>query len=314
LTVGQLLIDDGLSLLEGLLETSVESLVTLGADSLLLAAGFGVFGLELGKSVLLGLLGSLLGGVAGELGVGVKLLHHGLVLQWVLLGAALAKWVGLGGSKLVLNLVGVDDSGQISASHHVAVELVATLLNTLLSVGTEDLVQGVESILGEDNESAEVTTWGKLEQVKSVDTAGVNAWQVAGGSLEVGVLITVDNKWTLSHLETRVSHLVETSTGGLADTNSSQVLGNTVGLELGEEGLGGVNVEGVQNEWELWNLVDVVTSGKDKWSDSGSSQSGGNSVSLLVGVDLSVPLSPDLKWGKHATLTAHVTEGSLTGS
>jgi hypothetical protein len=37
-------------------------------------------------------------------------------------------------------------------------------------------------------------------------------------------------------------------------------------------------------------------------------------VSLLVLVDLAVPLSPDLKGGEHATLTAHVTEGSLTGS
>jgi hypothetical protein len=37
-------------------------------------------------------------------------------------------------------------------------------------------------------------------------------------------------------------------------------------------------------------------------------------VSLLVDVDTSVPLSPDLEGSKHATLTAHVTESSLTGS
>jgi hypothetical protein len=36
--------------------------------------------------------------------------------------------------------------------------------------------------------------------------------------------------------------------------------------------------------------------------------------SLLALVDLDVPLSPDLGRGKHATGTAHVTEGSLTGT
>jgi len=37
-------------------------------------------------------------------------------------------------------------------------------------------------------------------------------------------------------------------------------------------------------------------------------------VSLLVDIDSLVPLSPDLERSEHSTLTAHVTEGSLTGS
>jgi hypothetical protein len=37
-------------------------------------------------------------------------------------------------------------------------------------------------------------------------------------------------------------------------------------------------------------------------------------VSVLVDVGLSVPSSPDLKGSEHATLTAHVTESTLTGS
>jgi hypothetical protein len=37
-------------------------------------------------------------------------------------------------------------------------------------------------------------------------------------------------------------------------------------------------------------------------------------VSLLGEVDLSVPLSPGLERGKHATLAAHVTESTLAGS
>jgi hypothetical protein len=36
--------------------------------------------------------------------------------------------------------------------------------------------------------------------------------------------------------------------------------------------------------------------------------------SLLALVDLDVPLAPDLGRGEHATGSAHVTEGSLTGT
>lgn len=36
--------------------------------------------------------------------------------------------------------------------------------------------------------------------------------------------------------------------------------------------------------------------------------------SLLALVDLDVPLAPDLGRGEHATGTAHVTEGGLTGT
>lgn len=288
--------------------------MSLGADSLLLAASFGVFGLKLGETVLLTLLGGLSSGLSGELGVRVESLHKSLVLQWVLSGRSLNNWVSSNITELVLNLVGVDDSGKISAGHHTSVKLVTTLLNTLLSVGTENVVQGLESIGSEDDESAEVTTWGKLEEVESVDIASVNTWQVAGGSSDIWVLVTVNNEWTLSHLEAVVSHLVETSTGSLGGTDSSEVLSDANGFEGSEESLGGVNVKGVNNEWELWDGVNVVTSGKDEWGNGGSSQSGGNSVSLLVGVDLSVPSSPDLEWGEHATLSAHVTESGLTGT
>lgn len=37
-------------------------------------------------------------------------------------------------------------------------------------------------------------------------------------------------------------------------------------------------------------------------------------MSVLVDVGLSVPSSPDLKWSEHATLAAHVTESTLSGS
>jgi len=288
--------------------------MSLGADSLLLAAGFGVFSLEGSNVVLVTLVDSLGLEIALDLGVGVKLVHEGSVFQGVLVAGSLLDGVDADGAELALNVVGVDDSGEIGAGHHVSIKLVARLLNTLLSVGTEDLVKALEGISGEDDESAEVTTRGELEEVESVHGAGVNTGQVAGGSLKVGVLVTVDNKGTSGHLEAGVSHLVEAGTGGLGGTDSLEIVTGTNLGEGSEEGLGGVNVEGVNNKGELGHVVNVMATGEDEGSNSRGSKSGGNGVSLLGLVDLSVPLSPGLEGGEHATLTAHVTESGLAGS
>ena len=120
-------------------------------------------------------------------------------------------------------MVRVDDSCKISNGHLASVELISTLLDSLLSVSTEDLVKVSEGIFGEDDESAEVATWGELKQVKSMDTASVDTWEVSGGSLEEGVLISINKERSLSQDETRVSHLVLTSTGGSALADSFEV-------------------------------------------------------------------------------------------
>ncbi len=314
LTVGQLLVDDSLGIVEALLEAGVEGLVALGARSLLLAASFGVFGLKSGKAVLVGLLLSSLGASADNLGVGVEPLHELLVLERVGVGGAAGQGVLSHSLELVLNLVGVDDSSEVSAGHHGSVQLVARLLNGLLSVGAEHLVEVSESVLGEDDESAEVAAGGKLEEVKAVHGAGVNTGEVAGGSLQVHVLVTVDNEGTTGGGEAGLSSLVETSAGGLGGAHTAEVIRDTDVLEGGEQSLGGVNVEGVNNKGELGHVVDVVATGNNQRSDSGGSEGGSNGVSLLVGVDLAVPLSPGLEGSEHATLAAHVTESSLAGA
>jgi hypothetical protein len=68
-------------------------------------------------------------------------------------------------------------------------------------------------------------------------------------------------------------------------------------VKSSQKGGGLVEVKAVNNEGEL--------------GDSGGSEGRCNGVSLLGLVNLLVPLSPGLKWGEHATLTAHVTEGTL---
>jgi hypothetical protein len=211
-------------------------------------------------------------------------------------------------------LVGVDDSSEVSAGHHVSVEGVSALDGRLLGVGSEDGVKGGEGILGEDNESSNVSTWGQLEEVESLDVADIDTWEVSGNLSHLLVLVTENNEWALledvlgvsvlsfsSSLLSFLSHSLEIGTG-------SQV------LEGGEESLGGVNVEVVGDEGEFWDVLNSVTSGHDEWWAGRSSESGGDGVSSLVGVDLSVPLSPDLEWSEHSSLSAHVTEGSLSRS
>jgi hypothetical protein len=307
-------IQNFLGIFEGLLEIFLETSESLGSDSSLLSTGLGSLALEGSSSVSLALsieLGSLL---SLDLGVGVKSLHENSVLEGILVVLIVNADGSSDLTELGLNLVGVDDSGQIGASHHGSVELVAVLLNTLLSVGTEDLVEGLESILGVDDETTEVTTGGELEEVKSVNRADINTSKVSGSSLEGWVLITVNDKGTLSHDEAGVSHLTGTASGGLGFADSLEVLLGTKLVQSLEQVLGSLNVEGVNNKRKFRNIHNSVTSGEDERSDSGGSQSRGDGVSLLVDIDSLVPLSPDLERSEHSTLTAHVTEGSLTGS
>jgi hypothetical protein len=299
--------------LEGILETSFEVVVANSADGLLLAASLGVLKLE----------GSLAGNLAGlvglglesggSLGVGVKALHEGLVLEGVFVGGTGVDTAVADGAELGLDLIGVNDTGEVSASHNAAVQLVAGLLNTLLAVGTEHLVEVGEGVLSVDHEATEVTTGSELEEVKAVDRAGVDTGEVAGSALEEGVLVTIDNEGTLGDDEAGVAHLAGTSASflcaGVGESGTSTKSGE--GLE---ESVGGLNVEGVNNEGKLGDGIDGVATGEDEGSASRGSNGRGDGVTLLVEVDLAVPLPPGAEGGEHATLTAHVTEGGLAGT
>jgi len=309
-----LLGDEVLSSLEGCLEAILKGGVSLGSGSLLLLSSLGSLGLEGGSSLGLSLLLKLGKDLSLLLGEWVESLHDGLVGQWVLLVLIVGSDAGSNLSKLGLNLIGVDDSGNVSAAHHVSVKSVSLLLLRDVRWGSEDAVEGLESILGEDDESSEVTTWGELEDVKSAHVAGVDTWEVSGGLLHTGGVVSVNDEWTLSHDVSGVSVLASSGSGLLGSSNLGEIVTSSEALESSEEGLGVWKSKVVNDKWELWDLVDVMTSGHDEWGAGGSSESGGNSMSSLGDVGLCVPLSPDLKWSEHSSLSAHVTEGSLTGS
>lgn len=151
---------------------------------MLFASGLGSLLLEV--SLASGLAGSgLLGGSLTQLfGGRVESLHQSAVLERVLLVLVVQLIVALDHSELALDLVRVDDSGKVSNVHLVSGELVASLLDTLGTVSAEDIVKSFEGIFGEDDESSDVTTWGKLEEVQSANMTDINSWQVAGISLD----------------------------------------------------------------------------------------------------------------------------------
>jgi len=159
-----------------------------------------------------------------------------------------------------------------------------------------------------------VTAGSELEKVNSGDVANVNTWEVSGGLLDLTVLVTVDDKGSLAEGEASISELTLTGASVLGGTDAGEISGATEEAEALDESGGLLLVERVNDEGELGDILDLVTTGHDEGTASGGGESGSNSVSLLVNVNLSLPFSPDLKRSEHASLTAHVTESTLAGT
>jgi len=310
-TLLNLIKDDLVGICEGLFETGVEGVVANSALGLLGTASLGSLVSNSGLAGSLTGLGSddLVGSLSAA--EGVQFLHHVAVLEWVLLALVMDANGGLDGIERGLDLVRVDDSGKIGAVHGVTLELVASLFGSFSGVGTENVIKFTEGRLGEDNESTDMTTRGKLEEVESVDVASINTGEVSCGSLHVVVLIVVHKKGSLSHGETRVTVLSMTIAHllGLADTVEVSLTSEDIdGLEESASLLG---VEGVTDKRKFGGLHDTVTAGKNKRGTGRGGEGRSDGVSLLVDVDLAVPFSPDLEGSEHASLTALVTESGL---
>lgn len=271
---------------------------------------------ELGVLDLLGL--NLLGAqllLREDLGVRVQSQHDLLVLQWVLLQDVASLGVSLlGWSDDGLDLSGVDQRTKVGVRDNVGWQGV-TNLGGLSGLGTVDSVQGLESSLGPDNKSTQVSTWSQLQQAQTGDVGNVNTWDVSEGVGKT-VVVGVDNQRTLSLDKSSVSQLSLTGSDLLGLDDSDNVLVGTKSLQDGNGVLGlrdGLEVVG-DNQWQLSDLLDSVASGQNQRSDGGSGNSRSGSVTLFVLVNLHVPSSPGLGRGEHTTTSTHVTESSLTGT
>ena len=264
-------LEGSLSLFELIFHASPDAVEDLASEVVGLLSSLAVL-LDVGSSSLgsISLLLLLVG--ASNLVEGVESVHESAVLKRVLLSDVLDNG-GLDLAELGLNLIGVNDSGEVSAVHHVSVENVSTLFNVSSAVVSEDTVEGLEGVLGPDDESAEVTTGGELEEVKSVNVDEVDTWEVSGGSLHILILLSVDDEGTTSEDISGVSHFALASSDLLGVSGSLHVITSTNTLEGLEEGLSGVNIEGLNNQGELGDVLDLVASSHNQGSDSGCSNS-----------------------------------------
>lgn len=256
-------------------------------------------------------------------GVGVEAELNLEVLERVLLlyNTALGDGTATGGAEDLLDVAGVDDLGQIGLLHHGGRQEEVLLEGRGLSGGAVDLVESRESRRRPDDETAEVTTRGELEEVERVDGAGLDTGDVAESKDEVLAILlgVVDDERTTALLVAATPHLT------LTGANLAGVLGlldvgtGTDSLEKGDGSgglLDGAISEGGRrdDEGNLGDGGDGVTTGEEKSRRTRGGERGGGREALLVEVDLLVPLAPDLGGSEHATGAAHVTEGGLTGA
>lgn len=266
------------------------------------------------------LLLSLLG---EDLGVRVQAEHDLLVAQRVLLldGRAASSGLTLGGVEGALDFAAVDQTSKIGLRNNVGRQEVVALVLGGLGGGAVDLVEGVESGRGPDDEAAEVTTGCELEEVEGGDGAGLDTGDVAEAVdelLAVGLGV-VDDEGTTTLAVAAATELALTGANLLGALDLLDVGTGANGLEEGQSGSSagnGVsgNKLGVDDEGNLGDGHDLVTTGQQQRRDGRGGNSRGNSVTLLALVDLDVPAAPDLGRGEHATGTAHVTESSLTST
>lgn len=299
-----------------LLFSGADRIVNSGKGGLQLSSGhlLDLFSSALGDSLDRSLSLSLSSLLSKDRGVWVESLHHPGVLQWVDLGGSASLDLLLGWSDGGLDLVGVDDLGDIGVADNGGLDVVSSLQSGESSLGSEQVSQSLDGSLGPDAESSEMSTWGEVSDVESVDVDVLNSWEVSDGSFEVLRIVVSDDERSSSVLPSLSSSLSLSWSQFLGVDDSLDVVGDSVSLEDGHGLLSRSDVVDVigEDQWQLWNVKDSVSSGLDQRSDGGGGDSGGQGVSPLLNVDLSVPSSPGSEREGHSSGSTHVTVGSLS--
>jgi len=293
-------VEGGSSLLGGL------SLLGLGLANLNLLVGSGTLGARTRSKNL---------STTGRDGVRVELNHETEVLERVLL-ASTELVGGLLRTKSRLDLIRVDDSGQVRVGHLGTRKLVALLDGGSDLLSTVDGIELLESTLSPDDESTEVTTRSKTEEVEAGDLAKLNTRKVAESTSE-GTRLVIDDKRTNTGGETSVSALSSSSADVLGVVRALNIIVSVDGLQESNSSLGLLHSrESIvgNDEGDLRDVVDAVSTSHNQRGKGTGSKSGADSHTLLVKIHTTMPSSPDLVRSEHATTSAHVTEGGLTGT
>lgn len=215
--------------------------------------------------------------------------------------------------ELGLNFIGVNDTGNIGGGEDGSLEVVSFLFSGTIAVSTEDVVDGSESAFSPDDEATELTSGGEFQKVESVDVSNGDTWDVAESLSEFDVFSAGDDEGTLASVVTIVSPLATATAEGAGIDDAFNVFEGADSAEPGNGVLGAFNVFNgiVEDEGEFVDAINTMTTGLDEGNDCGGSEGRADGVTFLGHIDATMPSSPGLQGGEHATLAALVAERTL---
>lgn len=225
--------------------------------------------------------------------VGVEAQKDLLVLERVLLLHAnpLGAGTSLGLSQNGLNFGRVDETGDIGVGDQVGRKEVILLQRGWGGGGSVDFIQSGERGGSPDDETAEMSTRGELEEVERENGGGLNTGDVAESLNELLAIDiwVVDNQRSTALAVAAASQLTLTGTDFArlldldeiwASTNSLQELNGSLGLGKSST----LESLGLNDERNLRDVGDAVTAGEEQRRNGRSSQGGSSGESPEIEV------------------------------
>lgn len=202
-----------------------------------------------------------------------------LLLDTGALGAGLA----LGGADDGLDFGGVDQTADVGLGDDRGGEEEVLLERRWGGGRAVDGVEGLEGRRGPDHEAAEVATGCELEEVQREDGAGLDTGDVAEGERQLLSVLgwVVDDQWAAALAVAAATELALTGAELAGGLDLGEVCTGTDGVQesdgCGSAGDGGIGEDlGVDDEGNLWDGGDLVTTGKEEgWDGRGSQGRGG---------------------------------------
>jgi len=156
----------------------------------------------------------------------------------------------------------------------------------------------------------------QLQQIQPTHTAQLHSRKVAEGTDKGSLLIIDDQRSTalgvasisrFAHSTSQFARVLDLlnigkSVDGLEDLDGSRGFGDLQNTIVGD------------NERNLRNLLDSVSSGHHQSGRRRSGQGRDNGKTSLVLVDFAMPSAIGLGGCKHSSTSAHVSEGTLSGA
>jgi len=249
-----------------------------------------------------------------RLGVGVEAEHDVEVAQRVLLVGNVTSLL-LGRTQLRLDLVGVDDAGDVRVGDQRTGEVVVLLELARLLKSAVKKVKAGEGTLRSDDEAAQVATRRKLKKVQPINVGEVDTGDVAE-SLGDTVILVVHDKGPKTLDVAAVAHLALARTKLARGLDTLQIRTSTVALKDLDRLAGLLDAFNrvAQDKGDFGNLFDAVTTGQDQRGNTGRRHGRREREAALAHANLAVPLAPNLGRGEHAATTALVAERGLAGT